>query len=115
MAEYSFAHMGINGANVEEARQAAELLSLLFGFPVKEGNSSIFAGEGIEITKKPYMGTHGHIAIGTPDVAAAVAELEARGFSFDQSTAKYKPDGTLNAIYITREICGFAIHLVGKK
>ena len=115
MAEYSFAHVGINGANPEEARQAAELLSLLFGFPVKEGNSSIFAGEGIEITTQPYMGVHGHIAIGTPDVAAAVAELEARGFFFDQSTAKYKPDGTLNAIYITKEVCGFAIHLVGKK
>ena len=115
MAEYSFAHMGINGANLEEAREAAELLSLLFGFSVKEGNSSIFAGECIEITKKPYMGAHGHIAIGTPDVAAAVAELEGRGFTFDQATAKYKPDGALNAIYINKEICGFAIHLVGKK
>ena len=115
MAEFSFAHVGINGANPEEAREAAELLSLLFGLPVKEGNSSIFVSEGIEIYKTPYLGAHGHIAIGTPDVAAAVAELEARGFSFDQSTAKYKPDGTLNAIYINREVCGFAIHLVGKK
>ena len=115
MAEYSFAHMGINGANLEEAREAAELMALLFGFPVKEGNSSIFVSDGIEVYKSPYLGAHGHIAIGTPDVAAAVAELEARGFSFDQSTAKYKPDGTLNAIYITKEVCGFAIHLVGKK
>ena len=115
MAEYTFAHVGINAANVEEAREAAELLSLLFGLPVKEGNSSIFAGEGIEITKKPYMGVHGHIAIGTPDVAAAMAELEERGFTFDKSTAKYKPDGTLNAIYFTQEICGFALHLVGRK
>ena len=116
MAEYSFAHIGVNAANAEEAREAAKLLGLLFGFDADEGSSSIFVGErSIELCKTPYLGAHGHIAIGTPDVAAAVAELEARGFTFDQSTAKYKPDGTLNAIYFTREICGFALHLVGKK
>ena len=115
MVEFTFAHVGINTANGEEARQAAELLNLLFGLPVKEGNSSIFVSDGIEVYKSPYLGAHGHIAIGTPDVAAAKAELEGRGFSFNESSAKYKPDGTLNAIYFTQEICGFAIHLVGKK
>ena len=65
--------------------------------------------------KAPYKGKNGHIAIGTPDVAAAKAELEARGFTFDESTAKFKADGALNAIYLTDEICGFAVHLVGKK
>ena len=115
MAEYTLAHVGINGANAEEARKAAELLGTLFGFTAKEGNSSVFAGSGIEVMKEPYKGTHGHIAIGTPGVAAAQAELEAKGFTFDPSTAKYLSDGTLNAIYLTDEICGFAVHLVGKK
>lgn len=61
--------------------------------------------------KAPYKGTHGHIAIGTPDVAAAQAKLEAKGIVFDPSTAKYKPDGdgTLNAIYLLDEVCGFAL------
>lgn len=115
MAEYSLAHVGINAANEEEALKTAELFGLLFGFPVKPGNSSVFAGAGIEVMKTPYKGRNGHIAIGTPDVAAARAELEARGFAFDESTAKFKADGTLNAIYLTEEICGFAVHLVGKK
>ena len=115
MAEYSLAHMGINAENAEEALKAAEVFKLMFGFEPKEGNSSVFAGPGIEIMKKPYKGTHGHIGIGTPDVAAAKAELEAKGYTFDPDTAKYKPDGTLNAIYLTGEICGFAVHLVGKK
>ena len=115
MAEFTLAHVGINGANVEEARKAAEMFQMLFGFQVKEGNSSVFAGTEVEIMKEPYKGTHGHIGIGTPDVAAAKAELEAKGYTFDPDTAKYKPDGTLNAIYLTGEICGFAVHLVGKK
>ena len=114
MAEYSFAHVGINSANEEEARKAAGLLNLLFGLPVKEGNSSIFVSDGIEVYKTPYLGTPGHIAIATPDVEAARAELEAKGYPCDPDTAKYKPDGTLNAIYLTGEIGGFAVHLVKK-
>ena len=114
MPEYSLAHVGINAANREEAEKAARMFETLFGFAVKEGSSSFFAGD-IELMKEPYKGTNGHIAIGTPDVAAAKAELEARGFAFDDTTAKYKADGTLNAIYLTDEICGFAVHLVGKK
>ena len=114
MAKYSLAHIGINAANKEEAQKAAEMFQTLFGFAVKEGNSPFFAGD-IELMKEPYLGKNGHIAIGTPDVAAAKAELEARGFTFNDATAKYKADGTLNAIYLTDEICGFAIHLVGKQ
>ena len=115
MLKYTLAHVGINAANRDEAEKTARMFETLFGFAVKEGNSSIFAGDGVEVMKKPYKGKNGHIAIGTPDVAAARAELEARGFAFDDTTAKFKADGTLNAIYLTDEICGFAVHLVGKK
>ncbi|RKJ78970.1 VOC family protein [Butyricicoccus sp. 1XD8-22] len=114
MAEYSLAHIGINAANEDEARKAAELFCTIFGFALKSGNSSIFAGSGIEVMKEPYLGTNGHIAIGTPDVAAAKAELEARGYTFREDSAKYKLDGRLNAIYLDGEIGGFAVHLVGK-
>ena len=115
MAEYTLAHIGINAANEDEALKTAQMFELLFGLPVKVGNSSIFAGTAVEVMKTPYLGKNGHIAIGTPDVAAAKAELEAKGFAFAEETAKSKPDGTLNAIYLEDEICGFAVHLVGKK
>ena len=115
MAEFSLAHIGINAANEEEALKTAQLFSALFGFEVKPGNSSVFAGTAVEVMKTPYLGKNGHIAIGTPDVAAAKAELEGRGFHFNEDTAKFKADGTLNAIYLTDEIAGFAVHLVGKK
>lgn len=41
MAEFSLAHVGINAQNPEEARRAAELFCTLFGFELKDGNSSI--------------------------------------------------------------------------
>lgn len=113
MAKYTLAHVGINAANQEEAKKAAEMFGLLFGMTVTEIETSYFAGGVVELMKEPYMGTHGHIAIGTPDVPSAKAELEARGFTFNPATAKYRGDGVLNAIYLTEEICGFAIHLVG--
>lgn len=115
MSEFSLAHIGINAANETEALQAANLFGLLFGFNVTPGRSSIFAGPDIEIMKTPYLGTHGHIAIGTPDVAAARAELESHGFAFAPETEKHRADGTLAAVYLKDEICGFAVHLVGKQ
>lgn len=114
MAEFSLAHIGINAENEAEAMKTAELFAALFGFEVKPGNSSIFAGTAVEVMKTPYLGKNGHIAIGTPDVAAAQAELEARGFEFRPETAKRKADGTLNAVYLKDEIGGFAVHLVKK-
>ena len=55
MAEYSLAHIGINAANEEEARKAAELFCTIFGFELTPGNSSIFAGAGIEVMKEPVL------------------------------------------------------------
>ena len=40
------------------------------------------------------------------------AFLEEKGYAFDESSAKFKADGSLNAIYLTDEIGGFAIHLL---
>ena len=114
MAEFSLAHIGINAENEADALKIAELFAALFGFEVKPGNSSVFAGTAVEVMKTPYLGANGHIAIGTPDVAAAQAELEARGFAFRPEAAKYKADGTLNAVYLKDEIGGFAVHLVKK-
>lgn len=114
MAEFSLAHIGINAENEADALKIAELFAALFSFEVKPGNSSVFAGTAVEVMKTPYLGANGHIAIGTPDVAAAQAELEARGFAFRPETAKYKADGTLNAVYLKDEIGGFAVHLVKK-
>ena len=72
MIEYTFAHMGINCANAEEARKGAALLEALFGLTVREGNSSVFAGKDVELMNSPYLGIYGHIAIGTHDVADSV-------------------------------------------
>ena len=53
----------------------------------------------IEVMKKPYLGTHGHIAIGTNYIERAIYHMELQGFEFDMDTAKQK-DGKLVAVYL---------------
>lgn len=107
-------HVGINSGNPEQAMKDAKLLSALLGWEIKDGNSSTFCGTGFEMMKKPFRGTHGHIAIGTTNVARAKWHLEQRGFQFeDESTASVK-NGKMIAIYLKDEIVGFAVHLVQK-
>lgn len=111
---FQLAHIGINAQTSEQSMEIAKLFADVFGFTVRQGNSSNFAGEGIEVMKKPYLGEKGHIAIGTPDVAAARAYLEDRGIQFLPETEKKKNE-VLTAVYLAQEYGGFAIHLVEKK
>lgn len=111
---FELCHVGINGENEDEAKKGAAMFETLFGFKVKDGNSSVFAGKYIEVMKKPYIGKHGHIAIGTNSVVRAKAYLERRGFEFNEESAKLNPAGKLMAVYLKDEIMGFGVHLVQK-
>ena len=42
---------------------------------------------------------NGHIAMRTPDLDAAVAELREKGFAFKMDTAAYTEDGKLKAAW----------------
>ncbi len=110
---YEIAHVGINSADAETSLSVCRSLDAAFGFGVKEGNSSNFAGTGVEVMKEPYLGACGHIAVRTNSVSRAVADLEKRGFSVDEGTAKFKGD-KMTAVYLKQEFGGFAIHLLQK-
>lgn len=111
MLGFSLGHVGINCVDLDEASGVAKQFSSIFGFEFKMGNSSIFAGEAVEVMKSPFLGQKGHIAINTNSVDRAVAYLSEMGISFNESTRKTAPDGRTKAIYLTEEISGFAIHL----
>ena len=89
------------------------ILDAAFGFGVKEGNSSNFAGSGVEVMKSPYLGKNGHIAVKTNSIPRAAAELAKNGFTLDESTAKYKGERMV-AVYLKQEFGGFAVHLLQK-
>ena len=113
MLGLSLVHIGINSGSPEQAERDAKAICALLGWDIKDGNSSTFVGSGFELMKKPFRGTHGHIAIGTNDIERAKWHLERRGFAFDESSAMVK-DGKLKAIYLQEEIAGFAFHLLQK-
>jgi 2-dehydro-3-deoxyphosphogluconate aldolase/(4S)-4-hydroxy-2-oxoglutarate aldolase len=113
MLGFGFAHLGINEENKDKAFDSANLLSRLFYFPIKEGNSSVFAGSGFEVMKNQYLGKHGHMAIATNDIHRAIAYLKTKGISILTETAK-EDKGKLKAVYLNQEVSGFAIHLLQK-
>lgn len=114
MLGFEVKHVGINASNETNADTTAAAFESMFGFEKKVGSSSIFAGSGIEVMKTPYLGAHGHIAIGTNYIERAKYHLEMQGFKFDKETAKYDDAGALKAIYFADELSGFAVHLVQK-
>ena len=113
MLDFEVMHVGINCENEEDARRTADCFTSLFGFSQREGTSSIFAGRGIEVTKRRFPGTCGHIAVGTASVERAVYYLQRQGVKFAMDTGKYE-NGKLKAIYLEEEPGGFAVHLVQK-
>ncbi len=114
MLGFELAHVGINAENDKQAEEIATGFDNLFNTSVKVGSSSIFAGTGIEVMKTPYLGAKGHIAYKTNYIERAVAYLKAKGFSFNEESAKYDAKGKLKAIYLEKEVGGFAVHLVQK-
>ena len=112
--KFELEHIGINTPNAEEAEKLAQLLSLLFNLEPRHGQKSEFGGPFFECMKLPFLGANGHIAMRTPDLAAAVEELKDKGFSFRMDTAAYTEDGILKNVYLDGEFGGFAIHIMQK-
>jgi len=112
MLGFSVAHVGINAGSDDKAAQGARFFSTLFGCAPQEGNSSIFAGDSIEMVKTAAPGAHGHIAMATNSIMRAVAWLERGGIALDHANAKKDAKGNVTAIYLKEEILGFAVHLV---
>lgn len=114
MLGFELRHIGINATDDKQADDVAGSFEKLFGFTKKDGNSSIFAGTGIEVMKKPYLGDNGHIAIQTNYIDRAVFHLQQQGYTFNEESKKYGKNDKLVAIYLSNEIGGFAVHLVQK-
>ena len=65
MLGFELKHIGVNSGDPETAMKDAQALAKILGWPIKDGNSSTFTGTAFEFMKKPFRGTHGHIALGT--------------------------------------------------
>ena len=114
MLDFDLSHIGINTNSEKEAINNANEIYKMFKFPIKIGKSSVFSGTEFEWMKNPFLGKHGHIAIGTKNIEGAVAYLAKRGINVKEETRKEK-NGELVAIYLDIELGGFAFHLVEKK
>ncbi len=111
---FEVVHVGLNIEDADNAAKNADRLNSLFGFARKDGNSSIFAGSGLELTKVKFPGANGHVAVGTNSVERAMYHLEKRGAKFDCDSIKKDEKGRIKSVYLTEEFGGMAFHLVRK-
>ena len=109
-------HIGINSADENAAQETGLKLSQVISKPIeRESEKGMFVGPQFEVMKSMGRGTHGHIAVGTPNVERAIYHLSQRGVKFDEASATFNADGSRKFIYLAEEIGGFGIHLVEKK
>lgn len=106
---FIFAHVGINQKDEGAALETVGLLEK-FGYLMKNGTKSIFAGTEFEIMKMPFRGSCGHIGFKTYNVERALAYLGRFGFKGVEETATMEK-GRIKFTYLDKEIGGFAIHL----
>ena len=115
MLGFDLGHIGMNTPDADASLGVTRQLGSIFNLPVKEGNSSNFAGKGFEVNKAKGLGVHGHIAVATNSIARAMAYLERKGVKIDSGSAKTDPAGNMVAIYLKDEVNGYAIHLLQRK
>lgn len=109
---FKIKHIGINTPDDASAQALTGQICGLFEVDRgHENETHIFAGESFEVMKHDRIGEHGHIALQTEDVEAAMAFLASKGITFRESTARKDADGKINFIYLEQEIGGFALHL----
>lgn len=105
------AHVGINAASPEEAREVAELFQTLMGLEPNVTPVSVFADTLVEVMSGCGKGEKGHIGFGVNDIVAAEKWFAARGFEINEDSRALNPDGSTKLVYFKRQIAGFAIHL----
>ncbi len=108
---FSLAHVGINGSSAEGAAADAAAFASLFGLVAKDGASSIFMSDSIELLKTAYLGERGHLAIRCNDVERALARFRGMGIKTLADTERLER-GRIKSVYLERSIGGFAIHLL---
>ncbi len=110
--KYSIKHIGVNTNSSEEAAELANVLCHVFGFEYgPECDASIFAGPLVEVMRHSNLGLHGHIALQTDDVEAAMKDLSLKGITFRPELVRRDESGKVYFAYLEQEFGGFAIHL----
>lgn len=105
-------HVGINCPDEAAAHALTASLCDCFSLqPCNETDSHIFAGGLFEVMKNEAIGSRGHIALQTEDIAGAIAYFAEKGIAIREDTVRRADDGSITFAYLDLELGGFAFHL----
>ena len=112
---YTLKHIGFNTTDDPSAQALTDTLCHLFN--VERGREtpvSLFTDSLFEVMKYEdpvKRGVHGHIALQTDDVEGAMADLRAKGITFQEDSIKRDSQGKVTFVYLEQQVGGFAVHL----
>lgn len=109
---FSLAHVGLNCPQEAAAQENARMLGAIFRLPVKNGQSSVFAGSAVECMKTPGYGANGHIGFYTRSVSRALAYFARSGWAVREESIRREENGQPVSAYLQQEIGGFAVHIL---
>ncbi len=112
---FELVHVGLHCQNEGEAANLAADLANLTAQPVKDGNSSMFVGAGIEVVKSQAADFAAHLAYAVTNVERSAKYLLAKGYELDESTIKRDAKGVMTVVFLKKRFNGLALHLVTKK
>lgn len=112
--QFQLDHIAMNTSGKAAAADIVSFFTSAFAFSAVRGTKSTIVADLIEVVHGSYLGTHGHIAIATPNIDRAVLYLESQGIAFDQTTVEYDDFNRKRVIYLKNELASFAVHLVRK-
>lgn len=104
-------HIGINGADNLQAAEFAKSFSDAFGLEYKPGESSVFAGNLIEVMCGNGRGKVGHIGLSVDSIEDLEDHLSNLGHPFVQSTLQRGKNGEISFVYLHGDFGGFSVHL----
>ena len=112
---YTLKHIGFNTPDEPAAQALTDLLCHLFNVQrTRETSVSVFTDSMFEIMKyddPATRGIHGHLALQTEDVEAAMADLSSKGITFQENTIRRNSQGKITFVYLEQQVGGFAVHL----
>ena len=105
-------HVGINCENEAEAKKLVSLCAISSTWkPATKTIPIPLISTAFEVMKHNQIGTHGHIALQTDDVEAAMKDLASKGITFKENTIRRNEEGKITFIYLDGDIAGFSFHL----
>ncbi len=108
---YTIKHVGINHRTRTRPGPLPRPCAPSFGLEISQETPPPSSPRDLRGDEARPPGAHGHVALQTDDVEAAMADLRAKGIGFQEDTIRRDEAGRIRIRLSGEQVAGFAFHL----